>query len=99
MLHRVESEEPGALQPAQNAYAEPVVPAAAGLDMDAGSLPQEHPKWVRDSLAVSQRARDLIARLRPVAIRIFTFWDHRLRQAFVGGHTVRVDPSGCYRID
>jgi hypothetical protein len=99
MLQRVESEEPQGLASAQNAYAEPVVPAASDVELGSGSLPHEHPAWVKDSLAVSQRARDLIASLRPIAIRILTFWDHRIRSAFIGGYTVRIDPSGCYRVD
>jgi hypothetical protein len=99
MLNRVEPDEAAGLASAQSAYAEPVVPAAADIEHGSGSLPQEHPRWVKDSLAVSQRARELIACLRPIAIRILTFWDHRARSAFVGGLLVRIDPSGSYRVD
>jgi hypothetical protein len=98
VLRRIESEEPPSLASPQNAYADPIVAAAADVDLGSGSLPQEHPRWVKDSLAVSQRARQLIARLRPIAIRILTFWDHRNRYATVAGLTVRIDPSGSYRI-
>jgi hypothetical protein len=99
MLRYIESEEPHELPTLQSAYAEPIVPATADVELDSGSLPQDHPRWIKDSLAVSQRARDLIARLRPVAIRILTFWDHRVRSSFVGGRRVRIDPSGCYRLE
>ena len=99
MLRRVEADESAGLAAPHGAYAEPVVPAAADVELDAGTLPPEHPRWVKDSLAVSQRARELIARLRPVAIRILTFWDHRVRAIVVAGLTVHVDPSGCYRLD
>ncbi|HTA38349.1 MAG TPA: hypothetical protein VK760_04710 [Candidatus Acidoferrales bacterium] len=99
MLQRVETDEPQGLPAASEAYADPIVPAAADAELGSDSLPHEHPRWVKDSLAVSQRARALVARLRPVAIRILTFWDHRIRCAFVGGFNVRIDPSGSYRID
>jgi RNA polymerase sigma factor (sigma-70 family) len=99
MLQRVEPEESYGLASAAEAYADPIVPAAAGTELGSDSLPPEHPRWVKDSLAVSQRARALVARLRPIAIRILTFWDHRIRSAFVGGLQVRIDPSGCYRLD
>jgi hypothetical protein len=99
MLQRVETDESLGLALPSEAYAEPIVPAAADVELGSDSLPNEHPRWVKDSLAVSQRARALIARLRPIAIRILTFWDHRLRSAFVGGVHVRIDPSGSYRVD
>ncbi len=99
MLQRVESDESLGLASPSEAYAEPVVPAAADVELGSDSLPHEHPRWVKDSLAVSQRARALIARLRPIAIRILTFWDHRIRSAFIGGVHIRIDPSGSYRID
>jgi hypothetical protein len=98
-LYRVENEETPALSPAINAYAEPIVPATSDAELGSDSLSHEHPRWVKDSLAVSQRARELIARLRPIAIRILTFWDHRSRSAFVGGMRVCIDPSGSYRLD
>jgi hypothetical protein len=99
MLQRVESDDSHALAASSEAYAEPIVPEAEDVQLGSDSLPHEHPRWVKDSLAVSQRARELIARLRPIAIRVLTFWDHRVRSAFVGGLHVRIDPSGSYRID
>jgi hypothetical protein len=41
----------------------------------------------------------LIARLRPVAVRILGFWDHRIRSAFVAGTRISIDPSGSYRME
>ena len=99
MLQRVETDESHGLASPSEAYTDPIVPAAADVELGSDSLPHEHPRWVKDSLAVSQRARAIIARLRPIAIRILTFWDHRVRSAFVGGIHVRIDPSGSYRID
>ncbi len=62
-------------------------------------LPRDHPTWVRDALAVSARARALIALLRPVVIRVLTFWDHQARGVSVGGRNLGVDASGSYRLD
>ena len=99
MLQRVDADESHGLGSPSHAYADPIVPAAADLELGSDSLPNEHPRWVKDSLAVSQRARALVARLRPIAMRILTFWDHRVRSAFVGGLHVRIDPSGSYRVE
>jgi len=101
MLRRLELEESGAgvgLQTAASA-SEAIVPAVAEVELETSLLPREHPRWVRDAIAVSQRARELIARLRPVAIRVLCFWDHRLRSIAIGDRRVCVDASGCYRAD
>ena len=80
------------------------VPAnAVGEPFDSGheivsSLPRDHPAWQRDVLAVSARARTLLGRLRPVTVRVLTFWDHVLRGIVVGGRRIEVDPSGSYRM-
>jgi hypothetical protein len=74
------------------------VPAVAEAELETELLPQDHPRWVKDAVAVSQRARDLIAKLRPVVIAVLCFWDHRIRSIMVGNRCVEVDPSGCYRV-
>ncbi len=51
-------------------------------------LPRDHPKWARDAVTLSQRAREIVARLRPVIVKILTFWDHRVRSAWIGGSRV-----------
>jgi hypothetical protein len=80
--------------------AEPIaVPALTEAGFDAPALPHGHPEWVKDALSVSQRARSLIARLRPVVIRAFTFWDHRVRSILVGSRRVSVDAGGSYRVE
>lgn len=82
----------------------PAMPAhVVGEPFDLGhelgpSLPRDHPPWQRDVLAVSARARALLARLRPVTVRVLTFWDHVLRGIVVGDRDVEVDPSGSYRM-
>ena len=79
----------------------PAVAANPAGDVDgewSSSLPRDHPAWQRDLLSVSARARAVLAQLRPVVVRVLTFWDHVVRAALVGGRRVEVDPSGCYRV-
>lgn len=101
MLRRIESEEQlGALSGEYGAArSEAIVPAVAQADLDASPLPPDHPRWVRDAIAVSQRARELVTQLKPVVIRILGFWDHHMRSIRIGEHRVNVDTSGCYRLD
>jgi hypothetical protein len=67
-------------------------------EFEAPGLPREHPRWARDAAAISSRARALIARLAPVAIRALTFWDHRVHSLAIGKRELCVDSSGSYRI-
>ena len=101
MLRRVEAEEPQRLdlQPSQSARSEAIVGAVAESGDGTSLLPHDHPKWARDAVTLSQRARELVARLRPVVVRILTFWDHRVRSAWVGGSRISIDPSGSYRVE
>ncbi|MGR4066104.1 MAG: hypothetical protein ACLQPV_11760 [Vulcanimicrobiaceae bacterium] len=85
--------------PGENRAEAVTIPAVADAGFDAPALPHGHPEWVRDALSVSQRARSLMARLRPAVIRAFTFWDHRLRCILVGSRRVSVDASGSYRVE
>ncbi len=91
--------------PALDANALAIVPlaltAAHVHDVDAdlhATLPRDHPAWQRDILSVSARARAVVAALRPVVVRVLTFWDHLVRSINVGTRRVEVDPSGCYRL-
>lgn len=100
MLRRIELDEKAGLAVAVDpSRFEAAVPPVAEAELETSLLPNDHPRWVRDAVAVSQRARDLIAKLRPVVIRVFSFWDHRLRSIAVAGRRIFVDPSGCYRSD
>ena len=101
MLRRVEAEEPSSAIGATVAAraSEPVVPALAEADVDAGQLPNDHPPWVRDAVAISRAARDLVARLTPIVVRVLTIWDHAVRCIAVAGHRVGIDASGSYRIE
>ena len=78
--------------------------ALAAVDSDdrfAGGhhLPTDHPVWLRDRLSISQRARALVATLRPVAIKVIAFWEHRVRSIAIGNGRLSVDASGSYRFD
>jgi len=101
MLRRLELDDPHAALAAQlgTTASEAIVPLVPDGELETPLSPHDRPRWVRDAVAVSQRARELIARLRPVAVRVLSFWDHRIRAIVVGECCVRVDASGCYRID
>ncbi len=63
------------------------------------SFPPDHPAWQRDVVAISARARAVLATLRPAVVAIVTFWDHVVRGVGVSGNrSLEVDPSGCYRL-
>ncbi len=100
MLRRIELDEPNVAHPAglEVPHSEAIVPAVAEAELETALLPHDHPRWIKDAVAISQRARDLVAKLRPIAVRVFSFWDHRVRSIMVGNRCVQVDPSGCYRV-
>jgi hypothetical protein len=87
-----------AIEPGATGAAEPIVAAIPDAEFDATPLPPEHPRWVKDAAYVSQRARDVIASLRPVVIRVLSFWDHRVRSLSIAGGRLSVDVSGSYRL-
>jgi hypothetical protein len=99
VLRRIELDEtPAALSARLEAgRSEAIVPAVAEAELETALLPQDHPRWVKDAVAVSQRARELIGKLRPIVVHVLSFWDHRIRSIMVGDRCVAVDPSGCYR--
>lgn len=78
--------------------AEPLAATAPDAELETPPLPRDLPPWARDAIAVSQRARDLLARIPPAIVRIVTFWDHRVRNAVVAGRRLDIDPSGSYRL-
>ncbi len=100
-MRRIEGEE--SLQPAalrlEPSRSEAVVAAIPDAELETALLPQDHPRWVKDAVAMSQRARELIAKLRPIVIRVLSFWDHQIRSIVVGNRRVAVDVSGSYRAD
>jgi hypothetical protein len=99
VLRRIELDEtPAALSARLEAgRSAAIVPAVVEAELETALLPQDHPRWVKDAVAVSQRARELIAKLPPVIVHVLSFWDHQIRSIMVGNRCVAVDPSGCYR--
>ncbi len=81
----------------------PVALAPISLDPDdrwgGHSLPNDHPAWMRDTVSLSQRARAMLAHVKPVVLKVVAAWDHRVRSIVVGGRRLFVDPSGSYRLD
>jgi hypothetical protein len=101
MLRRIELEETTAALPLQvgASRSQAIVPVVAEAELETALLPYDQPRWVKDAIAVSQRAREIIAKLRPAAVHVLCFWDHRIRAIVVAGRQVQVDASGCYRTD
>ena len=100
MLRRIEVDEPSAAPLQVGASrSEPIVPPTVDGELETALSSHDRPRWIRDAIAVSARARDIIARMRPAAVRVLSFWDHRLRAIVVGDRRVQVDASGCYRAD
>jgi hypothetical protein len=75
----------------------PLAPADADGELDL-ALPADHPRWQRDVLSVSARARAALAALAPLVVRTLTYWDHRLREIAFGHRRLAIDPAGCYRL-
>ncbi len=102
MLRRVDTDDrPQTVASTRPVPVEPesVVPATAESAFDTSLLPRDHPPWSKDAVTISQRARELIARLRPAIVAVLTFWDHRIRHAFVSGNRISIDPTGSYRVE
>lgn len=77
----------------------PILGLVPDDELETPLLPSEHPKWVRDAVAVSQRARSMLARIKPVLVRVLTFWDHHIRSTMVCGRRLSIDASGSYRVE
>ncbi|MBV8531160.1 MAG: hypothetical protein JO104_07565 [Candidatus Eremiobacteraeota bacterium] len=101
MLRRIELEEASAAAPIEigTSRSEAIVPVVADAELETALLPHDQPRWVKDAVAVSQRAREIITRLRPAAVHVLSFWDHRIRSIVIGDRRVQIDPSGCYRTE
>ena len=61
-------------------------------------LPKDLPAWRRDRRTISARARALLARIKPILIRVFTFWDHQVTLAHIDGRWVEIDATGSYLV-
>lgn len=76
-----------------------VAPYIGDDELETPPLPREHPKWVRDTASVSQRARRLIEGLRPLVVRVLTLWDHHIRSINIGSRNLTVEATGSYRLE
>ena len=78
----------------------PVLPIVAENDLESNAtgLPRDHPAWQRDVLSISARARAMLATMKPIVVRVLSFWDHQLRELRLGGRSLGIDSSGCYRL-
>jgi hypothetical protein len=97
------NETPSALTPLDPTLLYPlaVTPALPPIDADAAGLPDlpaGHPRWQRDAISISTRARAVIATIVPIVVRTLTYWDHRIRDLSLGPRTLTIDPAGCYRL-
>jgi hypothetical protein len=101
MLRRLERDETREIAGLRDPFAleSPIVAPVLDVESETSLLPHDYPQWVKDATSVSTRARELIARLKPVVAKVLTFWDHRVRSVLVGNARVCVDASGSYRID
>lgn len=98
-MARVDPDTNPAIYQPQVGASHAILPLIPDDELETPPLPREHPRWVKDAMAVSQRARQLIARLRPVVVRVLTFWDHHVRSISVGGRQLSIDASGSYHIE
>jgi hypothetical protein len=80
--------------------AQGVAPLALDPDGEFGSrLPPDHPPWARDVVSLTQRARALLVKLKPVVVRVLAAWEHRVRALTIGGRRVSIDATGSYRVE
>jgi len=88
----------------------PAAPTEAALEAQAiafdpddrysgPALPSDHPRWMRDTLSISQRARALLTKIKPVAVAVISYWEHRIKRIVIGGQSLCVDQSGSYRLE
>jgi hypothetical protein len=100
VLRRIELDEPPrTLALDVTAARSQEVTAVAEAEHETALLPHDHPRWVKDAIAVSQRAREIVEKLRPAALSVLSFWDHRVRCIVVAERRIAIDASGCYRAD
>ncbi|HUY11377.1 MAG TPA: hypothetical protein VMV73_03855 [Candidatus Dormibacteraeota bacterium] len=75
-----------------------IAPHLAEIELEAPTSLQDRPAWARDAVTISRRARELLARARPIFVRVLTFWDHLKRSVNVGDQRLAIDASGSYKL-
>jgi len=68
-------------------------------EFETPPLPREHPKWIKDGLAISQRAKQLLEGVKRAPLCVLRFWDHAVRSLTIHDRRVSIDSSGSYRMD
>lgn len=103
MSARVDGDTPPALRTTPGQIGATLPLGAIVFDNDdqfgGPALPNDHPAWLKDAVSLSQRARQLIAKLKPVVMHVVSVWEHRVRTIVVAGRKVSVDASGSYRME
>jgi hypothetical protein len=66
---------------------------------DAIGPVREGPPWKRDSVVLSDRFRVMLRAVKPALLRTVSYWDQKVRSLRIGGRTVTIAESGCYRVD
>jgi hypothetical protein len=77
----------------------PVDAAEETDDAFTQTLPRDHPAWIADACSISARARALLAQIRPLVVRVLSFWDQRVRHVDLAEGRLYIDQSGCYRLE
>jgi len=98
-MRRVERE--GLERSPERTYNDPlaaIAPHVAEIELETPPFSPDRPEWTRDALTLSRRAREYIERLRPIALKVLTFWDHVARSIAVDGARIAIDASGSYRL-
>lgn len=103
MSARVEADAQAALTGGLPSTVAPLAALPIAFDNDdqfgGPALPSDHPAWLKDAVSLSQRARALIVKLKPIALAVIHAWEHRVRSVVIAGRKVSVDASGSYRMD
>lgn len=103
MFRRIEAEEPRLERSTIDVGAARDTARVAALsteaDRDPNLLPHGRQKWGIDGIAISARAREMAARLKPVVTAVLRFWDHGVRLTLASGRRISIDASGSYRAD
>ena len=60
---------------------------------------RDGPPWKRDSVVLSDRFRAMLRAVKPAILRTISYWDQKVRSLRIGGRTVTIGESGCYRVE
>jgi len=66
---------------------------------DSIGLVRDGTPWKRDSVVLSDRFRVMLRAVKPAILRTISYWDQKVRSLRIGGRTVTIGDSGCYRVE